>query len=506
MSVDNVLVVAPWGLPPQWRDVMYVLEVDGKCFKGSRRYCTTLIPLLLSMEDRVKAGKVDVVIIALDSLVNKYTKTEDSTCFKCYNELSMYIDEASKSSSYNELTLKLKEFIVEFIKCLFEKYGLSLNINDNLNVIIAPAIGSPGGRWVFRGDLQDFESRVLYELGKLCLTKPYPRVIIDLSHGINFMPSLVIHLIRKLVSIQLLAHKGLGGVTVEVFNSDPIPPLGTPERDIRINRAVYEDVRSILLVHNIPEFIDLSHVVESDESLKSKFLPIKIDLTNKVSSVLRDIRCIYSSLYYPLPLALHYLLHRDVCECIDSLTNVLDRVTDYVVVVDYGDPNSPTIVRPITVNPDTLYIYYIARALCKRIGGHSGEAPTIDYIKSEVMPIYEYVHESLPILIGQELSILEKLSKDLKDLQNYQSLKGTWKTPNEVRLLVKQLAKQPSESREGKTSEGEKSRKRGPDKRILIAHAGFQDEFIQILINDEFKLKYVLDPKRILKEAGLLIK
>lgn len=96
--------------------------------------------------------------------------------------------------------MKLKEFIVEFIKCLFEKYELSLSIN-NLNVIIAPAIGSPSGRWVFRGDLQDFESRVLYELGKLCLTKPYPRVIIDLSHGINFMPSLIMHLIRKLVSI-----------------------------------------------------------------------------------------------------------------------------------------------------------------------------------------------------------------------------------------------------------------------------------------------------------------
>jgi CRISPR-associated protein Csx1 len=492
MSVDNVLVVAPWGLPPQWRDVMYVLEVDDKCFKGSRKYCTTLIPLLLSMEDHVKAGKVDVAIIALDSLVNKYTKTEDSTCFKCYNELSMYIDEASKSSSYNELTLKLKEFIVEFIKCLFEKYELSLSIN-NLNVIIAPAIGSPGGRWVFRGDLQDFESRVLYELGKLCLTKPYSRVIIDLSHGINFMPSLVIHLIRKLVSIQLLAHKELRDVAVEVFNSDPIPPLGTPERDIRINRAVYENVRSILLVHNIPEFIDFSHVVESDESLKSKFLPVKIDLTNKVSSVLRDIRCIYSSLYYPLPLALHYFLHKDVCECIDSLTNVLDRVIDYVVV-DYGDPNSPTIVRPITVNPDTLYIYYIARALCKRIGGHSGEAPTIDYIKSEVMPIYEYIHESLPILIGQELSNLERLGKDLKDLQNYQSLKGTWKTLDEVRLLVK------------RSSGSEESKKRRPDKRILIAHAGFQDEFIQILINDEFKLKYVLDPKQILKEVGLLIK
>gem|GEM_PF-6105930 len=40
----------------------------------------------------------------------------------------------------------------------------------------------------------------------------------------------------------------------------------------------------------------------------------------------------------------------------------------------------------------------------------------------------------------------------------------------------------------------------------MIAHAGFQDEFIQILINDEFKLKYILNPKQILKEAGLLIK
>jgi CRISPR-associated protein Csx1 len=407
----------------------------------------------------------------------------------------MYIDEASKSSSYNELTLKLKEFIVEFIKCLFEKYELSLSIN-NLNVIIAPAIGSPGGRWVFRGDLQDFESRVLYELGKLCLTKPYSRVIIDLSHGINFMPSLVMHLIRKLVSIQLLAHKELRDVRVEVFNSDPIPPLGTSERYIRINRAVYESIRSILLVHSIPEFIGFSHVVESDESLKSKFLPVKIDLTNKVSRVLKVVKLIYSSLYYPLPVVLYYFLHRDVCGCIDSLINMLDKITDYVVV-DYGDPNSPTIVRPITVNPDTLYIYYIARALCKRIGGHSGEAPTINYIKSEVIPIYEYIHESLPILIGQELSNLERLGKDLKALQNYQSLKGTWKTLDEVRPLAK---------RSKQSSGSEESKKRRPDKRILIAHAGFQDEFIQILINDEFNLKYVLNPKQILEEAGLLIK
>jgi hypothetical protein len=204
-------------------------------------------------------------------------------------------------------------------------------------------------------------------------------------------------------------------------------------------------------------------MVESDESLKSKFLPVKIDLTNKVSSVLKVVKLIYSSLYYPLPLVLYYLLHRDVCGCIDSLTNVLDRITDTdYVVVDYGDPNSPTIVRPITVNPDTLYVYYIARALCKRIGGHSGETPTIDYIKSEVTPIYEYIHESLPILIGQELSNLERLGKDLKALQNYQSLKGTWKTLDEVRLLVKQLAKQPSESKEGKTSEGEKVGREDP--------------------------------------------
>ena len=491
--IGNTLIVAPWGLPPQWRDVKYVLEVDDKRIGGSVKYCTTLIPLILSMENQIKEGKVDIVIIVLDSLVDKYTRSgssDSSTCYSCYSELSSYIDEANRVSSYKELTLKLNEFIREFIKCLFKKHRLDISIN--LNVIVAPAIGSPGGKWVFRGDLQDYESVVLYELGKLCLEKPYSKIVIDLSHGINFMPSLIMRIVHKLASIQLLAHKELSSVAVEVFNSDPIPPPASPERDIRINRAVYENIKSILLIHTIPKLIDFSSVARSDKLLMDKFLSVKEELTDEVNKVLGSIRNIYSSLYYPLPLALHHFLCRDLCKSIEGLDNILGRFLDYVVI-ERSDPNNPTVTRPITMNPDALYIYYVVRALCKRVSIHGSEEPTIDYLDSEIKPIYKYVHESLHILIEHELSKLKELYRDLRSSQDYQSLRNTWRTLHEIKLLVSK-----SSTKEGK--------ERKPDKRILIAHAGLQEELTQILIDDKPKLRYVLNPEEILRDSGLLVK
>jgi len=489
-DIGNTLIIATWGLPPQWRDVKYVLEVDGKCIGGSVKYCTTLIPLILSMEDQIKEGKVDIVIIVLDSLVDKYTRSDSSICYNCYSELSSYIDEANRVSSYKELTLKLNEFIREFIKCLFKKYWLDISIN--LNVIVAPAIGSPGGKWVFRGDLQDYESVVLYELGKLCLDKPYSKIIADLSHGINFMPSLLMHVMHKLASIQLLAHKDLNKVTIEVLNSDPIPPTGL-ERDININKAIYENIKSISLIHTIPKFIDFSSIVREDDVLRNKFLSSKVALSNEVNKVLKDIKNIYSSLYYPLPLLLHYFLCRDVCKVIEGLDSVLSKFLDYVII-DRSNPSNPTVIRPITMNPDTLYTYYVVRALCKRVSIHGSEEPTIDYLDSEIKPIYKYVHESLHILIEHELSKLKELCGELRSSQDYQSLRNTWRTLYEVKSLVSK-----SSTKDGKNRE--------PNKRILIAHAGLQEELTEVLIDDKPKLRYVLNPEEILRRgSGLLIK
>jgi len=366
------------------------------------------------------------------------------------------------------------------------KYGL--NISINLNVIVAPAIGSPGGKWVFRGDLQDYESVVLYELGKLCLDKPYSKIIADLSHGINFMPSLLMHVMHKLASIQLLAHKDLNKVTIEVLNSDPIPPTGL-ERDININKAIYENIKSISLIHTIPKFIDFSSIVREDDVLRNKFLSSKVALSNEVNKVLKDIKNIYSSLYYPLPLLLHYFLCRDVCKVIEGLDSVLSKFLDYVII-DRSNPSNPTVIRPITMNPEALYIYYLIRALCKRLGRYGDVEPTLDYLDSEIKPIYEYVHESLYILIDHELSILRASCKKLRDSPVYQSIKGTWKTYSEIKSLS-----------------GESSIKEIKlDKRILIAHAGLQEELTEVLIDDKPKLRYVLNPEEILRGSGLLIK
>ena len=495
-SVDNVLIIAPWGLPPQWREVTYILELaEKRAIKF--KCCTTLIPLLLSLEEEVKVNKVNnkvnVVIIVLDSLVDKYTRKEESVCYECYSELSEYVDEANKAGSYRELTLKLANFVKEFFKCLLKKYGLDLNVN--LHVVIAPAIGSPGGNWVFKGDLQDFESTVLRELGGLCLDKPYSKIILDLSHGINFMPSLLMRLAPKLVSILLLAHRDLEKVRLEVYNSDPIPPRGVVEREIYINRVVYEDVKSILLIHTTDKFVDFSRIVRSNESLMSGFMQTKIDLVNEIDKVKEDLEYIYSSLYYPLPLALYYLTCEDRCKRIEGLGEVLNKLTDHVLV----DLEKRIVMRVFRVDPDALYLYYLTRALCKRIERCDNEAPSVKYLKSSIITnVYKSVHEALSILVKRELSLVEGaiLNKE-EGLKKYNELflrlKGNWKPLCEIKALL---------------GKGKCRDKLQVDKRILIAHAGLQDDLVEVFIDEEPRLKYREDYKaeKILKESNLLVR
>jgi CRISPR/Cas system-associated protein Csx1 len=57
---EKTLIIAPWGMPSQWQNVIY--ELEGEPYQ----FCTTL-PLLLR-----KFKIADVALIVLDSLVDEY--------------------------------------------------------------------------------------------------------------------------------------------------------------------------------------------------------------------------------------------------------------------------------------------------------------------------------------------------------------------------------------------------------------------------------------------------
>ena len=64
---------------------------------------------------------------------------------------------------------------------------------------------------------------MLYELGSVVLNREYDEIVLDLTHGINFMPALTLRVAYRLASILLVAYRELGkrGIRILVYNSDP---------------------------------------------------------------------------------------------------------------------------------------------------------------------------------------------------------------------------------------------------------------------------------------------
>jgi CRISPR-associated protein Csx1 len=462
------LFVTTWGLPAVWQEAPYVFNPGEK---SERKYCTALIPLL--MREVVDEGKLDLVIVVLDSLVDKYTprdqaRPQESKCYECYNDLSKYIDMAASSSTYTELISHIKQFIEEFVKCLLDKYNVELEVKPR--VVVAPAVGSPGGKWVFKGELWDYQSKVLIELGELCLNKPYQRVVLDLSHGINYMPSLTLHLSPMLSSILLLAHRELKSVEFILYNSDPF----SSNRPLVLNKDEVK-VDSIHLIHRRIKLTELSGWARFEAA---KYLELKRALDNIFHEILDYVKYLYTSLYYPLPLALYYLTREDTCRRLNEAWDKIKRGLEDSVFVNR---EKCEVLRPITVDPLTLYMYYVARALCKRLGDHGLEDPLITRLREREVEVYELVHKALHRVAQHELDDIVNKMRELRSQEIlYKYLKDSW-----IRLC--QLRAIAGVEKDGCTEKIDLYR--FENRRNLVAHAGLLKDLVEVYVEDDAKIK-----------------
>jgi hypothetical protein len=104
----RTLVVATWGHPAQWYNVMYSVGTKVQDF----RCCTSLIPLLGYLEGEGEG--VDVALVALNSLVEKPRGPVDSPCYRCYESLSKELESLPRGG-YGELREALKVFLRRFL-------------------------------------------------------------------------------------------------------------------------------------------------------------------------------------------------------------------------------------------------------------------------------------------------------------------------------------------------------------------------------------------------------
>jgi CRISPR-associated protein Csx1 len=468
----STLLVTTWGLPARWIEASYVFTPGEKTKVNS---CTTLIPILHSIREAIEEGKVDLAFIVLDSLIDKFTgrpEKLDSKCFECYKKHSHYLDE--ETDTYVEMINNIRKFVEELVKCLLEEYNLDIEIKPH--IIVAPAVGSPGGRWIFKGELWDYQSKVLIELGEMCLSKPYQRLILDLSHGINYMPSLTLQLLPMISSIILLSHQELNNVKITVYNSDPVAQVTTPIPSILNKNEV--EVDSLFLVHRGLSSPGLSKWARREAI---NYLQQKKRLEESFHRVCQEVKYLYTSLYYPLPLALYYFSCGDNCMKLEKTWSIIkSELESSIILIRNRDRNE--ILRPISVDPSTLYIYFVSRALCKRLGDHGLEPPSIMRLKEKEAEVYRFVHKALHRVIEHELGILMQLVKKLKgQVELYKYYKESWTS---LCIIRKALDMESEDCKKDIKAES-------IELRNLIAHTGLLKDLVEILVSDnDVRIKY----------------
>lgn len=387
-------------------------------------------------------GRYDkVVVIALDSVLDSGEKSNiESECTSCFYQNRQEFTQGS----YADLVEKVRETISGTLKCI----GI-----ENSEVIVLPAAGSPSGNWSFKGDMKDYLSIGMIDLYEhIVKLGNIEEIAIDLTHGINFMPALSFRMAQIISQLSFLNNDNSEGVKFLAYNSDPY----TSRYNLKINVVYDEKVTSVEIPGSLPH------------SVFRRREKIDADTASIDRSFNGIVRPIISSVFYPLPLALSYL-------CGNGFPFNLRAIWENNVAVEGN-----TVTRKLSLDPATVQAVLLADILRTKVN----QAHSIDDLKDINERIYKRISIVHHDLIGNELD------RDGKDIRKYSG--------NLPATLEEVIGRE-----DGKEHLDLISRIERPDKRIMIAHAGLQKEFVNL--GDDKNLSYSEDPVKMLKDAGMLL-
>jgi CRISPR-associated protein Csx1 len=238
-QVEKAVSFATWGEPLNWRYGEYTLgNVSAKGF--------TTLHILEKVEKPEK-----VVVVALETL----------SSFEAVNS----------SEGFSDLEKHAREYVRKYL-C-----GVSAEIE------ILPGIlerrekrGNDQVYVRFRSHPEkEFKPLLLYKMFRSSVEKEASKIILDVSHGINFMPTLALEAAEECAS--MLAVAGAGDTVLKVYQSDPfLPGVGSqrskvdscmPENSEDVQRLGY----NLILEKKFTPW-DLSHYINYNENNSRKLL------------------------------------------------------------------------------------------------------------------------------------------------------------------------------------------------------------------------------------------
>ena len=386
-----------------------------------------------------------VIILAMDSLID-IRPDKRSYLYDEYMETIAKIQE-SGIKGYGELV----ESVHNFIKLSLKKIGIG-----NSEIVVLPSFGSPGGGFRFEGSPEDYVSVGLWKIEKIIENagEDIEEVSIDLTNGMNFITALTTNICNMVTDIELMRNSSHIKIITEYFNSDPYSP-SLKDGDFYI--------RSVSKI--IKDRIDLPYLTIMTDSkkflgFKSTESDLRVDINETNRNYSKIVPNVLKAIYYPLPLVLKYYANKSIKE------NILDIWESGITV------SNSKIKRNVFINPNKLYGLLFTNLVCGKIEQNR----SIESISKDSRLIYQKISALSQVLINKEINnikerALEKLKTSGKESDLYRN------------LITGEFVKDPE-----------------PDKRILIAHAGFQNDFTRI--HRDGRLEYTIDVKEILKKIG----
>jgi len=196
------VLIATWGNPFQWEPIWYRLDCESLGIEDCRSVELKNVSTLPVLMKALRPHRT--IVLVLDTLTNLTLRNDVKP-----KEVGSY------EGAVEDVQERVKWFIENRVKPHLDEEDRALL--DDVEVVILPGVGEFDNVSV-EGDVLDFYSVVLKVLAER-LPMENTEVILDLTHGINFMPVLTYRALKALLGV--LAY--LYTARLYVVNSEPFP-------------------------------------------------------------------------------------------------------------------------------------------------------------------------------------------------------------------------------------------------------------------------------------------
>lgn len=504
-NAKSILVVATWGLPSPWRKVNYLLEVKPPSIKEWGKYSrwppydgkpipsySTTVALIKALEELGWSTKA--LIFGLETLASSSAggDNEKKDVNQKHSEIVKRL--CGNIPSCSCLRDAAREILDLWVKKYFEDM-----MDKVAGMHILPGAGvynisCDSGR-VFKYSNSPLLFSFLFEyiVFKSLLELKPDAVILDITHGVNYMPSLAIRSIERPVKVySALSSKEVG---LAVTNSDPVQQ-NTQESTIHFVVVKRISEEPLPLLREISDIVieeakGKLYYMRRPEKPQSMGLRSLDKLEQKVKTLKEDLKVISKAYDYGLALYL-----------IEKLTQKYNvQIPDFEEIV-WNECNieskdsEVTMSRKYILDQDLIMSIIYAKDLLSRISQSIGKK--INYTIINQYELYSIeclkkigIKDIGKLLLEYELDSIRENIKKLLQIVEGDEKENIYNKPIPYAAILNILKDSEAMNRENREKiinealKSLESEKCDIDKRNFYAHAGLERNSIVVLIKDK---------------------